>query len=120
MILGPVDPNLTHHTGGVGAIASIDDSLFLIEPLAPTLAHAVQGGRVALFGYGRGKAGGLVHFYVLYGFTGSHDSPWAARKMNQLIQACHEDALLRPEGPAFLVGDLNGDAGDFPALTHLI
>ena len=61
-ILGPIDPNLRHFTGGVGAIASEKDSLFMLDPIAPSFKEAVLMGRVGLFGFGRGKSEGLALF----------------------------------------------------------
>jgi hypothetical protein len=65
LLAGPLDPNCTTPTGGMGAIACVEDTLMEVEPIAPTLASALSTGRVQLVAFGKGKGSDLVYFYNL-------------------------------------------------------
>ena len=73
-------------------------------------------GRALLFAYGRGKAGKVLHTYVVYGHTWGHTDQWAANRTSAIIQNCLDDHALRPEGACLIVGDVNADPADVPAI----
>ena len=67
--LSPPDRNTSKPSGGVGAIARADDSLFVCEPITDSFRDACASGRVILVAFGKGKGSDFVYFYVLYGFV---------------------------------------------------
>ena len=58
-----------------------------------------------------------ILFYNVYGYTGAAKDKKAANRTNDILEAIFEDQEQQPKGPAFIVGDLNGDQDTFPALS---
>ena len=53
----------------------------------------------------------------MYGYTGAAEDKKTANRTNDILEAIFEDQEQQPKGPAFIVGDLNGDQDTFPALS---
>ena len=96
------------------------DTLFELEPRSARLASFQQLGRAQLAAHGKGKAGGLCHWYNIYGHSGSHGNATKAEATNSIVAAILEDYQLRGPGLAFLVGDVNAEPADLPALQELL
>ena len=112
---GCLDPNRVKPTGGIAAIASDKDTLFSLEPLAPSFQRACELGRAGLIAFGKGKASKLLHFYIVYGYTNGKHAPAQAAATCKLFSAIYDDILLRPQGATFIVGDFNADLEDIPS-----
>ena len=72
LALSPPDRNHSKASGGVGAIAQTDDTLFVLDPISKSFKEACDSGRAMLVAYGKGKGGDLAHFYILYGLDMHH------------------------------------------------
>ena len=96
------------------------DTLFELEPRSARLASFQQLGRARLVAHGKGKAGGLCHWCNIYGHSGSHGNASEADATNSIVAAIFEDYQIRGPGPAFLVGDVNAEPADLPALQELL
>ena len=66
------------------------------------------GGRVALV------------VYNVYGFPGGHHCREAAARTNAIVEAVIQEATQRGDLYVAIVGDLNADAADLPAITELL
>ena len=120
LALSPPDRNYSKAAGGVGAIAHLDDTLFVLDPITESFKDACDSGRAMFVAYGKGKGGDLVTFYILYGFSGGHASPPKAAGTSKLVQAITDEVDARPIGASFLVGDVNADLPDIAAMRHLL
>ncbi len=59
----------------------------------------------------------FVMIYNVNGRTGASGDKLAAARTDNLIDMVLEDWDMQEDGPKMLVGDLNGNLADFPALT---
>ena len=71
LLLGPIIPG-TERTGGVGAIADNQDSMFEFPAITPDFQQCLQTGRVIHLGFCCGKGGSVISFFVIYGESGGH------------------------------------------------
>ncbi len=55
--LSPCDPSLSKASGGEGAKASMEDSLFTLDPITDSFKDVCKTGRVMLVAFGNGKGG---------------------------------------------------------------
>ena len=120
LALSPPDRNSSKPSGGVGAIAHANDTLFVCAPITDSFKEACASGRAILIAFGKGKGSDLVYFYVLYGFVGGHAAPPKDAGTSKLVQAIADEADARPLGASFLVGDVNADLPDIAAMRHLL
>ena len=66
------------------------------------------GGRIALV------------VYNVYGFPGGHHCREAATRTNAIVEAVIQEATQRGDLYVAIVGDLNADTADIPAVTELL
>ena len=116
-VFSPLDPELSH-TGGVGGMARDPFRIFTIPPMSPILRKVIHNGRVGIIGC---DIGGPQHaiFYVVYGWTGGHQSNYAATRTDGLIAAIADDVKLRESNiPIGMAGDLNCTPERLPHLLE--
>ena len=68
------------------------------------------------------RAGGRVAIpvYNIYGFPGGHHDKETASRTNAIVEAVVQDTTQRGDIYASIVGDLNADTCDLPAVTELL
>ena len=68
------------------------------------------------------RAGGRVAIpvYNIYGFPGGHHDKEAASRTNAIVEAVVQEIAQRGDIYASIVGDLNADTCDLPAVTELL
>ena len=70
ILLGPLVPG-ADRTGGVGAIASTEDSLFAFPAITDEFKHMIDTGRVLHFGFCCSKGGSVISVFNVYSISGS-------------------------------------------------
>ena len=111
------DIELEHHTGGI--CAHRKDGLPILTP-KPASKHLQQlngKGRVQLYALALAPQVTIL-IYNMYGWTGANHHKEAAKRTSDLLDAILSDMQAQPQGPAIIMGDLNGDPSTFPNLTH--
>ncbi len=81
---GP-DPNRAQPCAGVGVFALATDTCLPLEARCQRLASYIELGRAQLIAHGKGKAGGLCHWYNIYGHSGSHGNSTKATATDAII-----------------------------------
>ena len=68
------------------------------------------------------RAGGRVAIpvYNIYGFPRGHHDKEAASRTNAIVEAVVQEITQRGDIYASIVGDLNADTCDLPAVTELL
>ena len=89
------DPNHTQPCAGVGVVALASDTCLPLEVRCQRLAKFIELGRAQLVAHGKGKAGGLCHWYNVYGYSGSHCNATKAAATDSIIRAVISDHQLR-------------------------
>ena len=113
---GPLDPEHTKPSAGVGFSIAKPFSGIDIPPVTPGFTAAINTGR---FGHHAIEIGSSTTVSIgnQYGWTGGHEDTAVARRTNLLIKAYIEELEHHPPGPKLLVGDLNCEGAE--DLTHL-
>ena len=68
----------------------------------------------------QGKGGDLSSFFVLYGYSGWHESKQRRAGTNNLVNSDIDECRKFPHTPRFLCADLNADLADLAAIKYLI
>ena len=118
-IVGPLDPELTKATGGVGFTIQKPYQGINVLPLTATFADAVASGRCNHSSIDIG-ATCTPSFFNIYGWKDGHNDKTAAGRTNKLISATKDEITEQPHGPKFIVGDVNAEPEDLPELMDLL
>ena len=89
------------------------------KPKSKAFAQLNGKGRVQLYAL-QACTEVTILVYNLYGWTNANTDKAAAKRTGALLQAILDDMAMQPQGPAMIVGDLNGDTHTFPILQQAL
>ena len=114
-ILSGLDPELAHHTGGVGLLHKGAFAAMPIQPFSPSCRSLMDSGRLGLFLIDIGRHLPLL-IYIVYGWTGARTNARAAQRTNDIFKAILDEIQFQSNFLFAVVGDFNAGA---PELTYL-
>eukprot|EP00971_Amphidinium_carterae_P176456 3498651-Amphidinium_carterae.2 len=95
-------------------------SVRAVPVLAPEAAPHVRAGRLLVVEIFRGSANRNLLLYVLYGHAGARWVPKQMAQVSKLLRAVAADMAARGPLPCIVVGDLNAEVEECPALASLL
>ena len=115
--LSDLIPGLTKAVGGVGCISIYRVSA--LQPQTEEMRRQMGSGRLGAYNVCVGESK-YVTFFVVYGVTNGHHNRKKALQTNQYIKAISRELAQLPEGPKYIVGDINAEPSDLPDLAELL
>jgi hypothetical protein len=109
------DTERGHRTGGVGAVARAPHRLVDVKPLTAYFAELNETGRVALYCV-EAAGGHTITCVIIYGWTGGAQDAKAAARTSDLIRIVFLELKAQPDGPQYIMGDLNASVPDLASL----
>jgi hypothetical protein len=116
---GPCDPSAGINAAGVGVLTRKPILNIQVTPITDAYRDLIGGGRALINAVSiRRDCTGL--FANTYGHTGGHASTSAAAASNALYTIVALELAAQGSGPMAIIGDVNADLEDIPALYRLV
>ena len=117
-IFSVTDPELDC-TAGVGVVFKPHIKIIRRDPVTKRMADVQSNGRVQLLGVC------LPHDVILvianvYGWTGGHQNKQARLRTDDLLGTILHEFDQLPQRPKLIVGDMNADTCDLPAIADAL
>eukprot|EP00973_Karenia_brevis_P031491 4345501-Karenia_brevis.AAC.1 len=114
MQLTGLDPEL-RTTGGVGTIGR-KKKFMTVKPLTDGMKALVKMGRANITAIP--IPGTIIMCINVYGWTNGHHSEQASRRTDDMMSTVIYELETQPSCPKMILGDLNADTNDLPALEN--
>lgn len=118
MLAGPADPEHAKKSGEVGMLSHSPLRPIAMKAITDDFEDAMKSGRLAAYILGIANATILV--MVIYGLSGGHQNEEATARTNDLFIMARQEMSLQAFGLQMLMGDINGEAEDFPCLQEMV
>ena len=86
-----------------------------VKPLTAEFAELNETGRVALYCV-EAAGGHTITCVIMYGWTGGAQDAKAAARTSDLIRIVFLELKAQPDGPQYIMGDLNASVPDLVSL----
>ena len=117
LIGGPLDPENTHLTGGVGAKCIAPFVLVPYEPQGEDYWKAYKSGR--LIGCWLKGPDTEILCFNCYGWSGGSQNTCKAQRTDDLISISEEECRHHPSAKCLIIGDFNATEGKLPTVDFL-
>ena len=119
LYLSELDLEVDSPLGGICALRLDRRQNLTPQPRSKTFELINGKGRVQLYALDL-SADTYVLVYNLYGWTNAAKDKNAANRTNDMLEAIIDDMEKQPPGPTLVLGDLNGDVGNFKILQEVV
>jgi hypothetical protein len=112
-----LDEEAEHNLGGIFMASKGKKEIICPAPKGSQMKLINGKGRVQLYAIELARDV-YVLIYNIYGWTNAAKIKSAAQRTDDIIATIIEDMEMQPPGPAFILGDLNGDINNFETLKQ--